>query len=91
MYKIVGQVTSAERDEIQKLYERRNGLGELAKILTPDNEVLYERLVNDMGETCRKFDQWWSEMSQKYAWESIETGNWQIDFKTCDIILVCPE
>ncbi len=34
MKKIVGQVTEAERDEIQRLFERRNGLNELARILT---------------------------------------------------------
>ena len=31
--KLVGQVTPEERDEIQMLFERRNGLNELAKIL----------------------------------------------------------
>jgi CXXX repeat modification system protein len=30
--KLVGQVTPEERDEIQMLFERRNGLNELAKI-----------------------------------------------------------
>ena len=34
--KLVGQVTPEERDEIQALFERRNGLNELAKILTSD-------------------------------------------------------
>lgn len=47
----VGQVTTTERDEIQLLFERRNGLNELAKILTPDNDELYNRLVKDLGET----------------------------------------
>ena len=40
MKKLVGQVTPAERDEIQSLFERRNGLNELAKILTADNAEL---------------------------------------------------
>ena len=38
MKKKVGQVTPDEKDEIQALFERRNGLQELAKILTPDNQ-----------------------------------------------------
>ena len=38
--KIVGQVTPEERDEIQKLFERKNGLTELAKILTVKNGEL---------------------------------------------------
>lgn len=86
----VGQVTPAEKDEIQALFERRNGLSELAKIVTADNEELYEKLVKDLGVTGMKFQQWWDSMSAKYQWESVEGGNWEIDFDTCDIYLVRP-
>jgi CXXX repeat modification system protein len=86
--KLVGQVTPEERDEIQRLFERRNGLNELAKILTPDNAELYEKLVKDMGETGTRFQQWWDSMSQKYQWESAPNGNWEINFETCEIFLV---
>ena len=51
MKKKVGQVTPEEKNEIQSLFERRNGLNELAKILNADNTELYEKLVKDMGET----------------------------------------
>lgn len=85
--KLVGHVTPEERDEIQKLFERRNGLNELAKILTSDNVELYEKLVKDMGETSTKFQNWWNRMSQKYQWESSNNGSWEIDFDTCDIYL----
>ena len=53
--KIVGSVTEEEKTEILRLFERRNGLNELAKILTDDKAELYERLVKDMGETSTKF------------------------------------
>ena len=43
MKKVVGQVSELEKREIQILFERRNGLNELAKILTADNTELYER------------------------------------------------
>lgn len=89
--KIVGEVTPEERTEIQALFERRNGLNELAKILTADNAELYEKLVKDMGETGTKFQQWWDRMAQKYQWESAENGNWEIDFQTCEITLVANE
>lgn len=79
-----------EKDEIQMLFERRNGLNELAKILTADNAALYEKLVKDMGETQAKFQGWWDRMSAKYQWESQEGGNWEINFDTCDIYLVLP-
>jgi hypothetical protein len=88
MEKTVGRVTEEERNEIQALFERRNGLNELAKILTPDNNELYERLVKDMGETGTRFQNWWDTMARKYQWESVEGGNWQINFDTCEIILV---
>ena len=87
MKKLVGQVTPEERNEIQTLFERRNGLNELAKILTSDNEVLYEKLVKDMGETSTKFQNWWNRMASKYQWEGTENGNWEINFDTCEIFL----
>ena len=88
--KLIGQVTSDEMKEIQFLYERKNGLNELAKILTTDNQDLYEKLVKDMGETQSKFQGWWTRMSQQYNWESADGGNWEIDFDTCNIFLVIP-
>ena len=87
MKKLVGQVTVEEKNEIQTLFERRNGLNELAKILTPENEALYQKLVKDMGETGTKFQQWWDNMAVKYQWESVDSGNWEINFDTCEIYL----
>lgn len=87
MKKVVGSVTAEEKNEIQALFERRNGLNELAKILTVENTELYEKLVKDMGETGLKFQNWWNRMSSKYQWESLEGGNWEIDFDTCEIYL----
>lgn len=86
--KIVGQVTAEEKNEIQTLFERRNGLNELAKILTADNGELYEKLVKDMGETGTRFQNWWDRMAGKYQWETADGGNWEINFDTCEIALV---
>lgn len=91
MKKTIGKVTEQERNDIQSLFERRNGLNELAKVLTADNAELYERLVRDMGETGSKFQNWWDTMSQKYRWESDANGHWEINFDTCEIILVTPD
>ena len=88
MKKKVGQVTPEEKNEIQQLFERRNGLNELAKILNADNTELYEKLVKDMGETGTKFQGWWDRMSQKYQWESAQNGSWEINFETNEIYLV---
>lgn len=91
MRKIVGQVTPEERDEIQKIFERKNGLTELAKIVTADNDELYEKLIKDMGETGIKFQQWWDAKAKHYGWESHQKGNWEINFQTCEITLVVSE
>ena len=64
--KLVGQVTVEEKNEIQTLFERRNGLNELAKIVTADNADLYEKLVKDLGETGTKCQNWWERMAEKY-------------------------
>ena len=86
--KVVGQFTPEEKNEIQQLFERRNGLNELVKILTPENTELYEKLVKDLGETANKFQSWWNRMADKYQWESTDDGNWEINFETCEIYLV---
>ena len=90
MKKQIGKVSLEEKEEILSLFERRNGLTELSKIVTADNVDLYEKLVKDLGETSRKFQDWWSRMGNKYQWESVEGGNWEIDFDTCEIFLVTP-
>ncbi len=89
--KLVGKVTPEESSEIQTLFERRNGLNELAKILTVDNSELYEKLVKDLGETNSKFQAWWNEKAEKYQWESSEKGSWEINFQTYEITLVVNE
>ena len=86
--KLIGIVTPDERTEIQTLFERRNGLNELANILTADNTDLYEKLVQDLGETGTKFQNWWDKMAEKYQWESVDGSNWEIDFDSCIIYLV---
>lgn len=86
--KVVGTVTEEEKNSIQALFERRNGLNELAKILPANNVELYERLIKDLATTGAGFQKWWDEMSAKYQWESAENGNWEIDFQTNEIFLV---
>lgn len=89
--KQIGKVTPEERNEIQTLFERRNGLQELGNILTADNVELYEKLVKDLGETGTKFQNWWDRMANKYQWESSEDSSWEINFESCEIYLVKTE
>jgi CXXX repeat modification system protein len=86
MKKKIGTVTEDEKKEILSLFERKNGLAELAKIVK-DDDTLYEKMVKDMGATSTRFQQWWDNMATKYRWESTEGGNWEIDFETNEIFL----
>ena len=88
--KRVGQVTPEERDEIKVLFERKNALVELFKTLadsSPMNEVIYEKLVADLGKVTTLSNQWWSAKSAKYQWNSAQDGTWEIDFADCSIYL----
>ncbi|MBR3744044.1 MAG: CXXX repeat peptide modification system protein [Bacteroidales bacterium] len=88
MNRIIGKVSEEERDEIQSLFERKNGLRELAKILTVDNDELYEKLVKDLSATETLYQSWWDRVATKYRWERVSGGSWRIDFNTCEISLV---
>lgn len=88
MKKVVGKVSFEEKEEILKLFERRNGLLELVKILNVNDNELYDKVVMDIGATNIRFQNWWDEMSKKYSWESAIDANWEIDFQTCEIFLV---
>lgn len=88
MRKVIGKVTEEEKREVQQLFERQNGLNELAKILTADNDALYEKLVKDLGETAARFQAWWDRMAELYQWERADNANWEIDFVTNEIVLV---
>jgi len=91
--KVVGVVTQEERDEIKRLYERKNGLLELLKII-PDiddkekADKLYDKLVQDMAGTTSEYNGWFSAMSKKYEWENVPGYNWQINFETREVFLM---
>jgi CXXX repeat modification system protein len=82
----IGQVTEEEKKEIQLLFERKNGLAELAKIIKND-DALYDKMVTDMGATAVKFQNWWEQKAEKYQWETRAGGNWEINFESNEIYL----
>ena len=85
--KRVGKVPPEQRDEIQVLFERRNSLKELLLVVPAENQDLYERVVADMAQTQKKFDQWWADRAAEYRWERRENARWEINFDTCEIFL----
>lgn len=90
--RVVGRITPKERDEIQLLFERRNGLNALVLSLQESstilaNEAFYEKLVADMGRTTTRFQKWWDDKAALYGWESVPGLHWTVDFETCEIRL----
>jgi CXXX repeat modification system protein len=88
----VGRVTPKERDEIQALFERKNGLTELVQMLQQNggldnNAALYEKVVADLGRTSVRSQAWWSEKAKAYGWKVVAGGHWTINFETCEIRL----
>jgi CXXX repeat modification system protein len=86
MKRKVGEVSEEEKKEILALYERKNGLIELAKIIQ-SNDALYDKMVTDLGATSIKFQAWWDAMAGKYQWETHDGGNWEINFESNEIFL----
>ena len=56
--KMIAHVSEEEKREIQSLFESKNGLKELSKILSADNAPLYEKVVKDLCETQMRFQKW---------------------------------
>lgn len=88
---VVGKVTTRERDEIQALFERKNGLLELVQSLMGtgmlDNPTFYEKVVGDLGRTTTRSQHWWDAKSKAYGWASKPGWQWSIDFETCQITM----
>lgn len=85
---IIGKVSIEEKEEVYKLFKRKKSLLELCRVLKPDETVLYEKLVGDLGDTVEKLDLWWSKTSEKYSWKSSPNDTWSINFTNCEISLI---
>jgi CXXX repeat modification system protein len=89
----VGKVSARERDEMQTLFERKNGLLELVQSLAQngpgmlDNTAFYEKVVADLGRTTTRSRQWWEEKAKAYGWPSKPGWQWSIDFESCRITM----
>jgi CXXX repeat modification system protein len=92
--KRVGKVEAAERDEIEKLHQRKMALGELFRTIGKSEfetmDRLYEKALDDLGRTSSAFQAWWDRTAKKHGWTAIDGASWRIDFATCEVFLVLP-
>lgn len=84
---IVDKVSPAEMEEIRGLHARKGALKELvfamAAMKPEELGHIYERVVLDLAETCRKFDTWWADHTAVAGWP--RDRKVEIDFQTCEI------
>lgn len=85
---VVGKVSIKENDEIQRLFKRKEALIELCGVLRPEDTDLYEKLINDLGNTIEEFNLWWKRTSIKYEWKSFPDSKWSIDFDNREVSLI---
>lgn len=54
-------LTESEISAIRDLFEKKIALENLAKVISPrENLEMYEHLLADYGSTVKKFNDWWA-------------------------------
>jgi CXXX repeat modification system protein len=92
-YKIVGQVTIMEKNEVVILSERLAALYELRlsekslDLAQEERDRLLGRITQKEIETNKLLEQWWHDKYSKYNWEGQEKCKWEIDFKSRNVYM----
>lgn len=91
---LVGMVTEKEKKELQCIYERKLAAQELFLSLEKDQftkeqeEVLYQKIVPDLGNSIYQIQIWWKAMALKYKWSIKDLEHLTINFDTKEIYFV---
>lgn len=92
--KFIVQVNELEKNEIEKLFERMNSLRSLSLTLSTNNELfnensyLYEKVIEDLSSTQKKYDQWWANIIKVYNLDQDKMAYYQIDFSEGNLYLL---
>ena len=73
------EILEIEKEKFYDLFEKRNALINLEKIIDSSN-VLYRRLRINLRETTKAEERWWNEIAEKYNLK-LENEKWIINFK----------
>lgn len=80
-------ITEEERDEIEKLNNRKNSLKSLSLTLA-DSELdidernwFYEKLINDISTTDKLYEEWWNKTCDKYKLDKDNSVKYYVDFE----------
>ena len=85
MRKVIDVLTDVEKEEILELYEKKQAMENLFKIIIKEKEpLIYETLKRDYMELADDFNAWWNENIENKGWEK---GRLFVDFNSNEIIL----
>ena len=73
------EILEIEKEKFYDLFEKRNALINLEKIIDSSN-VLYRRIRINLIETTKAEERWWNEIAEKYNLK-LENEKWIINFK----------
>lgn len=88
---IITELPDDERQEIENLFERINSLESLSLTLAADNKLfkensdMYERIITDLTDTRKKFNQWWLFLADKYNLDKDHLSQYHVDFQDSNL------
>lgn len=92
MKKLLGKVTNEEKEQVMAISRRRNALHELFSSLNSEaatpNNTLYERIVEDIGDTNQRLKDWWITTAKAHNWSFTEKDAWQVEYDSNELYLI---
>lgn len=83
----VQQMLESEREEVEALFERMNSLQTLSLTLAANNDLfqenshMYERIVSDLSQTQKMYQQWWERIGDKYNLNKSRLEEYRVNFQ----------
>lgn len=83
--KVIDILTESEKEEILELYEKKQAMENLSKIISKENDpLLFQTLKSDYLELVADYTAWWNQQSEKKGWEK---GHLFVDFHSNEVIM----
>lgn len=80
-------ILETEKDEIESLFERINSLHSLSLTLAANNDLfqensnMFERIVSDLTQTQKMYNQWWQRIADKYHLDKSRLEEYRVNFQ----------
>lgn len=88
---IINSITLLDEEvlKIKQLNARIVSLKNLIKEISPgDNDFVFTKLINELSEAQIDYDQWFSNMQNKYNIQTNSDNRWNVDFAKKELQLL---